>query len=119
MSMGKHYKVSDSYLRMIYDTFDGLQTIDIAVGVALIALAIYAIITRFFLAGFKKQGPFMYYLLLIFNIVVGIIYCILVTATVDGLEINLTGMISNMITMIVLLICNLVYFGKRKHLFVN
>ncbi|MDE6025787.1 MAG: zinc ribbon domain-containing protein [Lachnospiraceae bacterium] len=119
ISFGKHYNLDDSYVQMIYNMYDGLQTIDLAVGISMMALGVYAIITRYSLAGFKKHGPFMYYLCLFFNILVAVIYCILVKATVVGIEINNTRMISNAIMMTVLLICNLVYFGKRRHLFVN
>ncbi|MBD5097560.1 MAG: zinc ribbon domain-containing protein [Lachnospiraceae bacterium] len=119
ISMGKHYNVDDRYLQKIYNMFDGLQTIDITVGIMMMALGVYAVITRFFLAGFKKHGPFMYHLCIFFNILVAVIYCILVKATVVGIELNLSSMISNAVVMITLLICNIVYFGKRKHLFIN
>ncbi|MCM1083062.1 MAG: zinc ribbon domain-containing protein [Clostridium sp.] len=118
ISTGKQYGVSDSYLQMIYSVYDGLQTTDIIIGVSMMALGVYAIITRFFLAGFKKQGPFMYYLCLLLNIVVAVIYCVLVKFVV-GVDVVLTNMICQTIILIVLLICNIIYFGKRKHLFVK
>lgn len=118
-SMGKQYNLTDYYVQKLYNMFDGLQTIDITVGIVMMALGVYAIITRFFLAGFKKQGPFMYYLCLFLNLLVAVIYCILVKATVVGMELNLSGMISNAAMLITLLICNIVYFEKRRHLFIN
>lgn len=118
-SMGKQYNLTDYYVQKFYNTFDGLQTIDITVGIMMMALGVYAIITRFFLAGFKKHGPFMYHLCLFFNILVTVIYCILIQTTVVGLQIDITKMITYAVTTTTLLICNIVYFGKRKHLFIN
>ncbi|MCM1398048.1 MAG: zinc-ribbon domain-containing protein [Clostridium sp.] len=119
LSVGKQYNLSDSNLGTLYSMFDGLQTIDIGVGISMMLLGVYAIVTKFFMAGFKKHAPFMYYLCLFFNALVAAIYCILVKATVPGLELNITRMILNAVMMAVLLICNMVYFGKRRHLFIN
>ncbi len=119
ISMGKHYGLRDGYLQRFYNMSEGLQTIDIVTGVIMIGLAVYAIVTRFSLAGFRKHGPFMYYLLLIFNILVGGIYIMLVNEIAVGVKFDFTRMYANIVVLVILLICNIIYLGKRKHLFVN
>lgn len=117
--MGKHYRVTDTQLRIIYNMSDGLQTIDIITGITMIGLAVYAIITRFSLAGFRKHGPFMYYPLHIFNVLVSVIYILLVDAIAIGVMVDFTRMYASIAVMVIMLICNIKYFGARKHLFVN
>ena len=44
----------------VYSYFSGLKGVDTIIGICYIAIAIFALVTRFMLADFKKCGPAMY-----------------------------------------------------------
>lgn len=116
---GSHYDVSDWQLDYIYNVFDGLKTLDVVTGIAFIALGIFALITRFVLAGFKKAGPAMYLGLLTANIVFSIIYIAVFCSIVDSMDGITSSTLVNLVTCIALLIANAIYFKNRKHMFVK
>ncbi len=106
---------------LVYSVYDGLQAVDVTYGVCLLGLVVFAIVVRFMLAGYKTKGPISYFILLALNLLFAIIYIIAVSAVTD---LSVGGMLSssfyiNVITSIVLLCANIVYFKNRKHLFVN
>lgn len=111
--------------RTVYGVFPGLKTIDVIFGVVLFLLAAYAIVTRFQLSGLKKNGPAMLYGVYILNMICSIIYIIAVYAVVSSSSaINVGSLfgsqiVSSFVVPIVFLIINIVYFGKRKDIFVN
>lgn len=83
-------------------------------GLALVGLAVFAIVTRFLLAKFKKSGPICLYVL----------YIISPILEITGPQIlheNLTNTsdIASMGASMIMLIVNIVYFKKRKSLFIN
>lgn len=115
---GSHY---DGSADLVYGFFPGQKTNDMIYGVCLLILVALAIYARFRLAGFKRNGPTMYYLFCGLSLVFALLYLILSANTLgvsitDVMTASTTG---TLIGMIVLLVINLVYFGKRKHLFVN
>lgn len=116
---GSKYDVSDWQLDYIYNIFDGLKTLDVVTGIAFIALGIFALITRFVLAGFKKAGPAMYLGLLTANIVFSIIYIAVFCSIVDSMDGITSSTLVNLVGCTVLLIANAIYFKKRKHMFVK
>ena len=44
----------------VYSYFSGLKGVDTIIGICYIAIAIFALVTRFMLADFKKSGPAIY-----------------------------------------------------------
>ena len=85
---------------------------------ATFAIAIFALVTRFMLADFKKCGPAMYIGMQVAGLIISIAYIASVTSIVDGLtEYIASSTYGTMAVSIVMLICNIVYFKKRKHLF--
>lgn len=116
---GAHYKLSDMRLEMLYDMYEGLQGIDSVIGISFMCLGAFALVTRFALAGFKKVGPVMYISLLAMVIVLNVIYVIAVDAIVDNIQVTDSSIIVSIVIYVALLICNIIYFRKRKHLFVN
>lgn len=100
-------------------------TLDTVYGVAMIAFALFCIITRSRLAKFKKGAPGNLYAFYIFgNIVILLAYNIASLVLAGALN-ELPAMlldpefIGNIVGTIIILAINKVYFGKRKHLFVN
>ena len=114
----------DDKKELVYAAFDGLEALDITVGILSIALAVFALVTRFALARFKKVGPPMYLGMLAANIIVYIVYIAIcesiVLSVTNEKELELSdSAISSLLTCIVMFFVNLVYFNKRKHMFVN
>ena len=102
----------------VYSYFSGLKGVDTIIGICYIALGIFSLVTRFMLADFKKSGPAMYIGMQVADLVVLIAYIASVTSIVDGLsEYISSSNYGSLATSIVMLICNIVYFKKRKHLF--
>lgn len=106
---------------LVYRMFDGLQAMDMIMGIGSIALAAFAIYTRMRLAGYYENGPKMLTVLYIAAMVVPVIYLVGVIAVVPGVEnyINFTSQISSIAASVVMVVVNNIYFKKRAHLFVN
>lgn len=115
---GSIYGLDADDLTYVYNYFSGLKGVDTIIGICFIALGIFALVTRFILADFKKAGPAMYIGLLAANIVLSIAYYASVSGIVGGeVDMDYTSTYSSIVASVVLLICNIVYFKKRKHLF--
>lgn len=119
---GSHYGVTSKQLNYIYNYFDGLKTLDVCIGICVVLLGVLALITRFMLSGYKKCGPAMYIGYLIATIVISLVYMcafyIIVTSVESAVSMSSDSYVS-LVTSVILLILNIIYFRKRKHLFVN
>lgn len=104
---------------LVYAFFDGLKPLDMVVGVACIALAIFAIYTRMRLANFKKDAPKCVYALYIAGAAISLIY-VLIAQAVIGVDGGIPAeTIGSIVGSGVMVICNYTYFQKRQSLFVN
>lgn len=108
---------------LLYKYYSGLQTVDIIYGLGLLVMAVFAIIIRGQLAQYKTNGPKMYIGLMAASIILAVVYLIMLSAVV-GNNIDLSdeafsSVYSSIATSVVLLGCNVTYFKKRQHLFVN
>jgi len=114
---GAHY---GDLKNTVYAVFAGMQAVDLIFGIAMVGLAALNIYTRVRLAGFYQNGPKMLTLMYIMNMVLSIGYVVAAQAVCGGvLELNLTTLVSNTISSIIMIIINGVYFTKRAALFVN
>ncbi len=121
---GSIYNIAGATPAMIYKRFPSLKTVGIICGLIYLAVAGVAIYTRFQLAGFKKNGPIMYFVVIGMVIFATAIYLIGVASAVSkqGLSAsraitpNTYGILAGYITLIVV---NVIYFNKRKKLFVR
>ncbi len=115
--------VYDGQADFVYDTLDGIQTIDMIVGFLSIALAVFGIYTRFRLAGYYKNGPSSLTILYVGSIIVNLVYIIGVYSILAGYDlseiIDVSSFISGSVMSAVMIFANISYFNKRKHLFVN
>jgi hypothetical protein len=119
---GAVYNSSDHKMsEVVYNLYNGLKQCDMLFGVIFILMAVYAIIVRFMLAGFKKNGPTLYFILIAMAIVIQMAYTTIVSMiTKVNLFVSQTSSpIVVIMVDIILLIINIIYFGKRKHKFVN
>lgn len=109
---------------IVYEIFSGLKTVDMVFGVLSIALAAFAVFTRFRLSKFCKNGPVLLHLVYAANCVLGLLYAIGVAAVMPEYMsvtevINVSQLVSSFVVSGVMIAINVVYFNKRKHLFVN
>ena len=110
---------------LVYRVLPGMETLDKFYGIMLILVAIFGLVTRFMLAGFKKSGPPMLYVMYALNVLILLIYTFGTksvishsTTTVD-LSSATASAIGSAVFSVVMIALNVVYFNKRKHLFVN
>ena len=105
----------------VYSTFPSLKSIDIFAGICYIVIAALAIYTRFRLSGFKKNAPTMVLVLYAANAVLNLIYIIAASSAVSGHDITLdySSYGASLAVTVIVIICNYIYFNKRKHLFIN
>ncbi len=105
----------------VYAALPRLRTLDLVYILLLLGLVVLAIVARMQLARFRRRGPLLYYLLQIANIAVAVLY-LLAASAVSGIplsQLDLSNTIVSLGLSLVMLIVNIIYFGKRKDLFVN
>lgn len=95
-----------------------LKIADVVYGVVLLLLAAFAVVTRQMLAKFKKSGPMLYYIYLILQLCVSLLYVIITCIIAQTVAIEPSS-VSSIVISITMIIVNVIYFKKRKHLFVN
>ena len=115
---GAHYQ---GMADQVYSYFHGLKGLDVFYGILLLALAGFAIFVRQRLAKFRRNGPLLYYVLMIVSIVVSFIYLIAGSSIlhVSLGEVMDASSLASIVTSIVMLVVNIIYFKKRADLFVN
>lgn len=106
----------------VYLFCEGLKGLDILLGLFFIAGAVLAIFVRQSLAHYKKSGPGMYYIYCIYGIIVNAVYFIGIALL--GLFDILGGTVGTRFVALIVgygivLALNVMYFTKRKDLFIN
>ncbi len=105
---------------LIYMLHGSLRALDISMGIVSLAAAALSIYARQRLCKFKKNAVYVYYAVLIINLLQSVLYLILSSVILgqsnENFSVQLDGVI---LSAAVLLSCNYIYFGKRKHLFCN
>ena len=114
--LGEDMTMSD--VEALYMFYPTAKMIDVIYGVLLIALAAYAIFTRFQLSGFKRRGPFLFILMYVLNLVIGLLYGISIMFTFETGLLGFISFVPSIITSVVMIFVNVVYFRKREELFV-
>jgi len=116
-ALGLHYG-SMEIGSMVYDMFPMMRPADIVYGLLLAFIAVYSIMTRFALAGFKEKGPAMLLRIRIFGVVIGLIYPLLASICTElpfGEMLEAPSLIAG----IAMYFFDRSYYGKRRHMFVN
>ena len=114
--LGEDMTMSD--VEALYMFYPTAKMIDVIYGVLLIALAAYAIFTRFQLSGFKRRGPFLFILMYVLNLVIGLLYSISIMFTLEAGLLDFISLVPPIITSVVMIFVNIVYFRNREELFV-
>lgn len=114
--LGEDMTMSD--VEALYMFYPTAKMIDVIYGVLLIALAAYAIFTRFQLSGFKRRDPFLFILMYVLNLIIGLLYSISIMFTFETGLLGFISFVPSIITSVVMIFVNVVYFRKREELFV-
>jgi hypothetical protein len=117
------YFTGTSQTEEVLAQFPILSTIDLFYGVLTLGMGVLAIYTRFALAGYKKNAPSLVVGLYAYGLVISLGYntaVIVITQSaytqVDGIIMVMSIGISAIIN-VAMVICNYIYFKKRKRLF--
>lgn len=116
---------------LVYEVLGGLRFLDFFYGLACLGLGIFALYVRSLLRWREENGPKMYYIYLIlngglplvyligFNIVLGDLgsYAKYILEEAGVMSTMTTSMVSSLISTVIMLVCNVIYFKKREHLF--
>jgi len=117
---GAHYRSAGTDIdpEFVYSFFPGLKQTDYITGALMIGLAVFAIVVRMKLAGFKQGAPKMYLVFLAVSIVVSVGYLIAVSGIVGETTFD-SNTIGQIVGSGVMIVVNYIYFKNRAHLFVN
>lgn len=100
----------------VYDVFPAMNVLDIFYGLALVGLAIMGFVVRSSLKAKESVGPKLLCALYILSMVIEILYILIGSSVIGESMFDFTIVIS-IITDIVMIIANGIYFKNRKHLF--
>ena len=118
---GAHYDDAAGYegaSDIIYRLYDGLKGADVMMAIFCFAMAVYAIVVRFALAGYKKNGPKMFIAMYIASIVINAIYA-LVTSNITAIGFFEIYNPFSLVGSLIMIYANTVYFRNRERMFVN
>lgn len=113
---GSHYGED---MEFVYALWPSLKTIDILYAVICFLLVIFAFYVRMSLAKYREQGPKLYLILLICNLVFPFLY-LTAASLATGIsmsELLSADLIGGALASIILIFVNKKYFNKRRHLF--
>lgn len=118
--VGGEYMILGLDPEEVYSTYDGLKILDIGYGIVYLAFIPFALYVRSALAGFKKEAPNMFYIYDIAGSVISASYTLFSSIVMNGDVSETIGQLIGSIAGSVLFIAlNVIYFNKRKQLFVN
>ena len=115
-------EVYGEYKEYVYAVFEDLKTLDMIVGILMLATAALGIYTRFRLAGYYANGPKMLSVVYAMAVLVNLVYIIGVNSILSEAvmeSVDTSSSITSMLVSAVMIIINNTYFKKRAHLFVN
>ena len=107
---------------VMYEMYPSLGTGDKLVGVLYLLLALFAIYTRFELAGFKRDAPKKLLALYVGNLVVGAVYVALLCGTTRkplSYYNFISEIISSIIGCVLAVTLNKKYYDRREALFIH
>ena len=117
---GNSFIFSGSDLEMLYSAHEGLRVLDIGYGIVYIALIPFILYVRFAFSGFKKDAPNVFYIYCVADYIISVSYTIFSSIVTDGsFSLTVGQIIGDVAGVILYIALNMIYFNKRKHLFVN
>lgn len=123
--LGLQYASAGSDASMVYALFPHLQPVDLVYGAICILLGCFTIVVRFKLARFRKSALVCLYCMYALNFVIPLIYSIVqaICISMPIVQIFSSTLIGELVGRLigtgVAITLNVIYFNKRRHLFVN
>ena len=102
----------------VYSVFPGLKACDLFYGIAMAALGVFQFVAWNRLYHYREKGPASIKVLYISYIISGVIYMIW-ASSVTGNGLSGASFFENIVSSVIMLIVNNIYYSKRKALFVN
>ena len=118
---GKHYDMAAGYdgaHEIIYLNYEGLKVCDVIMALCCVGFAVFAIVVRFALAGYKQNGPKLLVWLYIATIIINILYA-LVVSSITAIAFFQLYKPTSMLGSLIMIYANTVYFRNRERMFVN
>lgn len=103
---------------LVYMVYPTLKAVDVTFGLLAVAIAVYQIVTRFALAGYKEKGPKMLYIMYALNVVYEFLYCAAATAVTGINCFDWAGLIGRLLGAVLFIWLNYKYFKKREDYFI-
>lgn len=104
----------------VYKVFEGLETLDLFIGIALVCIAVLQIYTRFALAGFRKNAPNLVNGVYLSVAATNLLYTIIAFTIISeetNIDVDMSSNFANFALNLAIMACNTTYFKKRAHLF--
>lgn len=120
---GFQYITGGAQTEEMLAAFPILSTIDLLYGVLTVGMGVLALYTRFALANYKRNAPTLVVVFYTYGLAISLIYnCLNIAVTSSTIDqvtliITLMSLGTSVIFNIVLILCNHVYFKKRKAFF--
>lgn len=116
---GRVFGISGSDgLKAVYRVYPGLEPLAVISGIMYLAAGVYALYVRQQLKNYTKNAPMLYIISLGVNILPYLVFTIGESIVTENALGDIPGFAAAVIVL-AMLYANSVYFGKRKHLFVN
>lgn len=118
--VGGSYMIFGLDPETVYSIYDGLKILDIGYGIVYLAFIPFALYVRSALAGFKKDAPNMFYIYNIAGVIVSASYTLFSSIVMDvDISQTIGQLIGSIGGNVLFIALNVIYFNKRKQLFVN
>lgn len=119
--LGLSYASAGADASMVYAIYPLLQPVDLVYGAICIILGCFTIVTRYQLARFRKNALVFLYCMYALNFVIPCIFTIIqaICINISIMQIFTSTLIGQFVGTGVAITLNVIYFNKRRHLFVN
>lgn len=116
---GGHYNKGFTTAELVYEFYgNGLKYADKFYGACLLFAALLGVITAMAILKFKSSAIKLVPAIYLYNAIVVTVYCALVSG-ITGVNYFSPAQIVAIIMGVIMVCINVVYFNKRKHIFVN
>ncbi len=110
----------EDYAFLVYQAYPSLRVLDIFAGLFALGMAVLGIVTRFALAGMKRNGPKLLCLLYVLNGCFTLIYSFAIMGVVGIFDVaTIASTVVSAGVAALMVWANYVYFNNRRELFIR
>ena len=111
------------YRDLVYSYIPGMKAPDMIYGFLLLCLAVLAVLTALSLLKYKAKGPKLLTFLYLWSVICSLFYLIWAVSVLSKYNADTSDVIAeavpSLVTSVIMIIINRIYYNKRAHLFVN